>query len=545
MSALGSSGSVVLASPGSGAGQTTLQGAYDNDPTGAQILLDAVPNPLSVQASVSGEVWSVADTLGTKIWEIDSDPDLVIARAGVTIDNAFLNGGASTPLTLTETYTQTGAFIGGGILSNGTVTTAVSTTWIWALLQESKLYQIGINPAFAAFTLFNAIPTIRNSGNFNLPQALILNAGLSHRRITAGTSTTIQNVGLSNAGSTRADVAGATMTMTTGHAAVRNFVTFTTVAGSVVNMGTVRGLHNGNPAVALFGTQTGVENLTAYIGVEQDAVPFGGNVTKRALRSALTAATNTLMIENTGGAASDFGAGGIHFDDAAPVQFGGTAFNSQDVSYFWNGSGWMEHFFAANSDSLRWSAPSADRFLLTSNDAAVNEFNFDFRKMSFGQSGAVGNQKVVFASKAETITVGGEYSQYLLTQSANDTINAALGLYAGWTINAPTPTLGTGSLTSAVGLNVAGNPGTATVNRVGLRILSNPSGGSGINAALWVTAGLSRFDGRVDINQPIALGGGAAATLGTIGGSGPTAAAQAQWVEIDINGVAHWIPAWT
>ena len=77
------------------------------------------------------------------------------------------------------------------------------------------------------------------------------------------------------------------------------------------------------------------------------------------------------------------------------------------------------------------------------------------------------------------------------------------------------------------------------------RIISNPSGGGGVNAALWVTAGASRFDGRVDINNGIALGGGATATLGTIGGSGPTAAAQAQWVEIDIGGTAHWIPVWT
>ena len=52
-------------------------------------------------------------------------------------------------------------------------------------------------------------------------------------------------------------------------------------------------------------------------------------------------------------------------------------------------------------------------------------------------------------------------------------------------------------------------------------------------------------DGFVDINKPVALGGGAAATLGTIGVAGPTAAAQAQWVQIEVNGVNHWIAAWT
>ena len=83
-------------------------------------------------------------------------------------------------------------------------------------------------------------------------------------------------------------------------------------------------------------------------------------------------------------------------------------------------------------------------------------------------------------------------------------------------------------------------------NRYGLLITSNPSGGT-LNYAFRQSnaSARARFDGRLDINRGIALGGGAAATLGTIGGSGPTAAAQAQWVEIDINGVAHWIPVWT
>jgi hypothetical protein len=41
-----------------------------------------------------------------------------------------------------------------------------------------------------------------------------------------------------------------------------------------------------------------------------------------------------------------------------------------------------------------------------------------------------------------------------------------------------------------------------------------------------------------------ALGGGAAATLGTIGGTGPTAAAQAQWLKVEIDGVDHYLAVW-
>lgn len=43
----------------------------------------------------------------------------------------------------------------------------------------------------------------------------------------------------------------------------------------------------------------------------------------------------------------------------------------------------------------------------------------------------------------------------------------------------------------------------------------------------------------------IALGGGAAPTLGTIGGSGPATAAQNSWMRvIDSTGAAFWVPAW-
>lgn len=41
-----------------------------------------------------------------------------------------------------------------------------------------------------------------------------------------------------------------------------------------------------------------------------------------------------------------------------------------------------------------------------------------------------------------------------------------------------------------------------------------------------------------------ALGGGAAPTLGTIGGSGPTTAAQKAWLAIKVDGTPMWMPVW-
>lgn len=418
-----------------------------------------------------------ADTTAPHITPTLAD-DLVIAGL-LNIDGALAAGNANS-LLFSDTYTQSTPFIGGPILSNGTITYA-NSTWIWALLQESKAYIANVGPGFAAFTLFNALAAISNGTNNGLVQALILNNGVSHRALGANAVTTIQNVGLSHAPNTRTFAAGGSMTKTTGDTAVRNFPTFGSVAGSTVNFGTIRGLHNGNPTFGLFQPSAGVETMTAYVGVEQNAVPFGGNVTKRALRSALTAATNTLMIENTGGAASDFGAGGVHFNDSAPVQFGGVGFNNQDASIFWNASGFLAHFFAANSDELRWSNPSAGRFLFDNIDGDAGEYNFNCGTFSLGaQTGANGNQVGNFVTPARTIGVAGEWADFLLTQAGSLTVDGnAMSRVSAWVINGVSYASSTGSVTNADTLTVGGfptsSPGVTITNRHSLNVIGGRS----------------------------------------------------------------------
>jgi len=80
--------------------------------------------------------------------------------------------------------------------------------------------------------------------------------------------------------------------------------------------------------------------------------------------------------------------------------------------------------------------------------------------------------------------------------------------------------------------------GTAVVtDAAAVRIANAPSGATR-NYSLWIDAGLFRYD------DPIAMGGGAAPTLGTIGGSGPATAGQNQWIRVDINGTTNFIPVW-
>lgn len=57
--------------------------------------------------------------------------------------------------------------------------------------------------------------------------------------------------------------------------------------------------------------------------------------------------------------------------------------------------------------------------------------------------------------------------------------------------------------------------------------------------ALWTDDGDIRHD-----NIGVALGGGSAATLGTIGGSGPATAAQNKWARLNIDGTNYFIPVW-
>ena len=109
--------------------------------------------------------------------------------------------------------------------------------------------------------------------------------------------------------------------------------------------------------------------------------------------------------------------------------------------------------------------------------------------------------------------------------------------------NSPTLTAG-GTIGTFNAFNILDITGPTTIRGIN----SAMNNGTFINhtgTAPSTFAGNVVLNARVDINNGIALGGGAAATLGTIGGSGLTAAAQAQWVEIDVNGVAHWIPVWT
>jgi hypothetical protein len=84
--------------------------------------------------------------------------------------------------------------------------------------------------------------------------------------------------------------------------------------------------------------------------------------------------------------------------------------------------------------------------------------------------------------------------------------------------------------TGAIGSNF--NAGT------GMHTLSDNQGA--LRFGVNVGTGVAQFG-----NGPNALGGGAAPAFGTIGGTGPTVAAQNAWMKhVDGAGVAYWVPIW-
>ena len=460
-----------------GGGLTTLQNAYDNS-LGANpmITLNNTPTPISIQASVAGSVFEVRDVgAANTIFEIQADADTITARAGVTVDNAYANATAAASIILTDTVTVP-AFVGGGIQSLGTVTYS-SGTFIWALLQESKGYIANAGPGFAAFTLFNAIPFIRNGTNAGLVQALTLNVGISHQSNGAVAVTTVGTTGVSFSPNTRALSAFGSMTKTGGDTALRVSPTWGTVNLSSINFGTIRGVHCLAPAQALFQGSAGTEAMTAYIGMDIEAQTFGGNVTKRGVRSFLAAASNTRFLDGQGTAQSDL-RGTLNFPvDLVGVQYGA----SLDYFQAWAAGGFFLEQFNASGDQLRWSNPGTNRYVLeTENGNADGEFNLGFERFSFGQTGAVGNQVGNFVANARTIGVGGDWADFLLTQAGSLTVGGlAMGRVSAWVINGISYASSSGSVTNADTLTVGGfptsSPGVTITNRHSLNVIGGRS----------------------------------------------------------------------
>lgn len=287
-------------------------------------------------------------------------------------------------------------------------------------------------------------------------------------------------------------------------------------------------------------TLIGGGTIGTYNGI--DIVNVAGPSTIRGINSLMN---NGEFIRHTGIAPSQFG-GNVFFNGSTIVSLGSSGADRIELNRPSNGVLRMRGQGGTNNEGLDW-----DFDTVTPNDITVSSptgagIQWNLPRFTVGAQAAdpTDNNFIVSAPPGRNTQLAGDAQHFLFSAAGNITINHVISSLASFRVNSPSPQSGTGSLTDVANLIIQGAGGAPATNRYGVLITSNPTGGT-LNYALRVTVGASRFDGRVDINNGIALGGGAAATLGTIGGFGPTAAAQAQWLEVDIGGVAHWIPVWT
>lgn len=412
----------------------------------------------------------------------------VSVQSPLEIDD--VSAGDQIALRYRPTFTTGGPFIGGFISSAADVTYD-NATFIWALLAEGTTYRAATGPGFAAFTLFNAIPTIVNAGNFDLVRALIMNVGLVHERSTSGTSNATLVVGVSFSPQCRASTSGAVLTKSVGDTAVRCAPTFSTVAGSTVNMGTIIGLDCVEPAAGLFQPSAGTENLTAYYGVRFQNITFASSGEKNALRCEMTDALDRYCIRNTGGARCDWG-GCVHFNCGVVQLLGnGIGFSlslgspAASTTIYWNGTQLVFDPLSSASNNLLWTFGGTHNILQSSDFGSGSQLRLGFGRFAFGQTTAVGNQIGIFVAPAFTVTVAGEWHDFLLSQAGSLNVNGnAMSNVSAWNLNSRSITLSGGSITDITTLRVSG--------------MTTSGIGAALTSALWVT-GRSVFRGSINL----------------------------------------------
>ena len=515
----------------------TLQQAYDAAVSAPQLTLSVAPDPFTVDAAAAGDIFALRDSSNVDRLRV-SDTGISLGRGGrrtQLMEMLDATGRFGTELwpddfsITTATGTSNSAFFtqaartitlnipGGGGLGNDTAPGGMN------FAHTARFEDTGF--LFAAQLLINAAVQVECAANTVGPLYLFLDQYNTYA--DGGNRTCTQHNALRAQPRWGPNINGGSITQTSCELFFGAMTLDATVGSATMGTGTV---------LAIKGvTLTAGATCTTYNGI--DIVNVVGPTNIRGINSAMN---NGNFIRHVGTADSIFTQSNMQFNDNFGIELG----TGNDVLMNWNAS--ALEFDPVAGDDLRISFASGNHIIQSSLFGTNSEVRFGFDRFAFGQTSSVGNQVGIFVAPTRSTTIAGEWADFLLTQAGNITVNHAMSQVGGWKINPPSITLGGGgSVTTGYGLLVSGNVNQGTT-RAGLWVQSS-LGTPGSRYAIWqsATGGISRFDGFVDMNKPIALGGGAAATLGTIGGSGPTAAAQAQWLQIQINGVTHWIPVWT
>jgi hypothetical protein len=269
------------------------------------------------------------------------------------------------PFSIADTSTQAiaVAFVGGTFNASPTIS-FTNLSFSYAGVRVAPDITSGTSSAFATFTMLQGLPNLRAGAAVgqNPLTPLVINAGPSMNNAFAAARTVTTPTGVSWTPTLRTTLAGGTLTAT-GITGLINRPTWSTVAGTTVAFGTIRAVHAQSPAVVIGGTDLGTETMTAYIGLDMDAMAFGGDVTKVAVRSALAAASAAFFLLGTGTAQSEF-AGEVRLNNAVNLTLGTDGGNRVQLQRSAAGTLLMAGVGGANNENLIWNFDSAPNIVL-------------------------------------------------------------------------------------------------------------------------------------------------------------------------------------
>lgn len=382
------------------------------------------------------------------------------------------------------TIPSSGAAVTGFMRLVPTVTVD-SGLFIFSTIFDQGLYLQTVAPGFAVHTLFLGQPRLQTTTAAVQPnQVFILAAQPQVENNGAGIlGTAVANVdGMTFTPQLIARFAGDTLSIINMTAALCS-PAFSTVAGSTVSFGTIRGLDCRQPAVGLFQPGLGVELMTAYIGLDFAAMTFGGNVTKSVVRSFLASASNARFLDNRGTAESDFGAGDIHLDDNTGLKFG-TGVANPDIFLFWDtatNSFRFSPFFGTGGNPLDFTGTAADEWILGGPGLGDIGLGFDVNAIVFGTALPTPNALNTFvlfaAPNLRQVQFAGEYSDVRWTAGGSIDVNGlAVTDLQAFKIDAPAVILNGGTIADFSNVFIDSMPSFPTTRRQALRVLGRTRG---------------------------------------------------------------------
>jgi hypothetical protein len=353
--------------------------------------------------------------------------------------------------------------------------------------------------------------------------------------------------------------------------------------------------------------QVRISALTAdatFVGT--DYIPFVSAATPRTRRVTMANVRTQLLAGGTGFTAADplnvgnaaFGVGGVGATSAQATINSGSGSPAEARLFFQRNSVLKGVIGVSGSAGGITAGSAADDLVVRSSQAILFSDNDGTNlrgRMSSGilqwgttvVAGAAAGEVVVETAKYyRAANAAGTGTVPLIRVNTNDLqvgdgaaviILGAPGTISGaaagdvlmaqnkWLRGANSGSTGTIKLITAAGDHVQLSDGTTVIYVGAPATITGAAAGDAVLAqAKWLrgdgglgsTVGLLRAngvhaqlgDGTNDViwgKALVALGGGAAPTLGTIGGSGPATAAQNSWMKVlDSSGNSFWVPAW-